>query len=255
MNVTILTRYPRVDTAEWKRVAAEGILDSGAELAIVYTRAAFVDQVQAGLREFGPGALARYREARSRPAAEAEASSPTLADWAATRGVAVHRHRSIHDEDLRRSLAATAPDVLVLAGADIVPPEVLAIPEVATINPHYGLLPRYRGMNVAEWSVFHDDPVGVTVHAVDAGIDTGDIIGRETVDVVPGDTLASIRSKQQALSAELLVRVVRQLGDGTAERTPQLPEEGRQFYRMHPELRAAVERKLAHGAYRPSAVV
>ena len=50
-------------------------------------------------------------------------------------------------------------------------------------QPHYGLLPRYRGMNVTEWSIYYDDPVGVTVHAVDPGIDTGEILLQETLTV------------------------------------------------------------------------
>ena len=75
-------------------------------------------------------------------------------------------------------LREIAPDAILLAGADIVPPAVLEIPKLGTINGHYGLLPRYRGMNVTEWSIYHDDPVGVSVHLVDSGIDTGPIVAR-----------------------------------------------------------------------------
>ena len=106
------------------------------------------------------------------------------------------------------------PDVLVLVGADIVPRALLEIPRLGTINPHYGLLPRYRGMNVTEWSIYHDDPVGVTIHAVDPGIDTGDILVRESVPVRPGATLTSVRAQQQETSARLLKETVFAVLDG-----------------------------------------
>src|SRR5204862_2560657 len=97
------------------------------------------------------------------------------------------------------------PDLLILAGADIVPASVLAVPTAGTINAHYGLLPRYRGMNVAEWSVYNGDPAGVSIHVVDPGIDTGDILASEEIPLDPSETFQSLRAKQQALAARLLL--------------------------------------------------
>jgi methionyl-tRNA formyltransferase len=118
------------------------------------------------------------------------------------------------------------------------------------LNAHYGLLPRYRGMNVTEWSVYHDDPLGVSVHWVDPGIDTGAIVLREPITVMPGETLAELRTKHQQAAARLLVEASRLAFAGSGQGRAQRPEEGQQYYRMHPELRLAVERKLARGEYR-----
>ena len=68
----------------------------------------------------------------------------------------------------------------------------------------------------------------------------------------PGDPLESIRAKQQALSAQLLARAVARVARGDVTSKPQPAGGGRQYYRMHPRLRAQVERKLADGGYRPS---
>jgi methionyl-tRNA formyltransferase len=141
--------------------------------------------------------------------------------------------------------------VAILVGADLVPAPVLAVPRLGTINAHYGLLPAYRGMNVTEWSVLRGDPVGVTVHLVDAGVDTGDILLQEQIAIEPGETFASLRRKHQEVAARLLVAAALELRDGSARPRAQAPEEGRQYYRMHPLLRERVERKLASGAYRP----
>lgn len=251
MRVALLSRYPRVDTARWKLGLVRGIREAGHETTVVYTRSALADQVRAGLREFGLDAWARYRQARRqapggpRPDPESE----SVRDWAKRRGVPVLLHRRIGDPELLEELRALAPDLIVLAGADIVPAPLLELPPLGAINPHYGLLPGYRGMNVAEWSVFCNEPVGVTVHYVDPGIDTGDILEREPVAVEPGDTLLSIRAKQQKLAQRLLLRAVERIDAGTAERMPQALEEGRQFYRMHPALRQAVARSLESGRY------
>ena len=100
----------------------------------------------------------------------------------------VPRHHGVRLDEAKTIewTRALAPDLLVLVGADIVPRPLLEIPRLGSLNPHYGLLPRYRGMNVTEWSIYHDDPVGVTVHAVDPGIDTGPIHLRRTIAVKPG---------------------------------------------------------------------
>lgn len=246
MNVAILARYPRVDTARWKQELASRLPD-GTRLTVVYTRSALADLVRAGFAEFGLGVWARYRRARS-VASEGEPSR-TLSSWAEEHGVEVLRFGRIGDPELAGALARRRIDLLVLAGADIVPASVLAVPSVATLNGHFGLLPRYRGMNVAEWSVFHDDPVGVSVHVVDPGIDTGDIVSVEPILVEEGDTLESIREKQRSRAVDLLGAAVEAAGRGAMPRTPQLSEEGRQFYRMHPTLRRHVEEKLASGRY------
>lgn len=250
MRVTILTRFPRVDVARWKLALSEGLRARGHELSILYTRSSLPDQLRAGVREFGPGIVARYRSARDTHRPADAGAAETLSAWAASHDVPVERFRSIRDDNVLAWLRAHSPDLVVLAGAEIVPRELIAHARQGFINPHYALLPKYRGMNVAEWSIFHDDPVAVSVHRVDAGIDTGDILERECVVVDRGDTLAVVRAKQQRLASSLLLKAVTAIDERTTNPTPQRREDGRQYYRMHPRLRAHVEDKLASGAYR-----
>jgi methionyl-tRNA formyltransferase len=52
------------------------------------------------------------------------------------------------------------------------------------LNPHIGILPKYRGRNVMEWALIENEPVGITVFFIDSGIDTGKrIVLREEVDI------------------------------------------------------------------------
>jgi methionyl-tRNA formyltransferase len=90
---------------------------------------------------------------------------------------------SLADEALHRLLVRARPDVLILAGTGIVPPVLLAIPTLATLNAHPGLLPWVRGVCPLEHAVLRGVPLGVTVHSVDAEIDTGPIIRRVLLPV------------------------------------------------------------------------
>lgn len=75
------------------------------------------------------------------------------------------------------------PDVVVACGfAHVVPPGVLAVPEAGCINVHPGLLPETRGYNPNVWSIVEDLPAGATIHYMDEGIDTGDVIARREVE-------------------------------------------------------------------------
>jgi folate-dependent phosphoribosylglycinamide formyltransferase PurN len=243
VRAVLVSRYPRVDTPAWKRRVADDLLSEGVDVAVLYSQARLIDQARAGLREDGIGVLRRYMTLR-RGTGATEAPSQSLAEWARERGLRVAGARRLDAEQLKQ----LAPDLVVLVGADIVPAPVLAVPRLGTINAHYGLLPAYRGMNVTEWSILRGDPVGVTIHLVDPGVDTGDILLREEIAIEPGETFATLRRKHQEVAARLLVRAALQLRDGTADPRPQLPEQGRQYYRMHPSLRRAAEARLADQA-------
>ncbi len=242
MKAVLVSRYPRVDTPAWKRSVAQGLLDAGVEVAVLYSRAALRDQARAGLTQEGTAVVRRYLSLR-RGAGGADDATPaqSLAAWARERGLAVEGVRRLDDPAPVRRLA---PDLLVLVGADIVPAAVLEVPPLGTINAHYGLLPAYRGMNVTEWSVLRGDPPGVTVHMVDPGVDTGAILLREEIALLGGDTFYTLRRRHQEVAARLLVTAALALRDGTARPRPQAPDEGRQYYRMHPRLRRRAEERL-----------
>jgi methionyl-tRNA formyltransferase len=252
MKALLITRYPRVDSPAWKRRVAGRLLDAGWDLEVLYSQSSLVAQVRAGIREEGWAIASRYRQLRGTGSRASAAPSPdggqTLADWAEERGIPVHRVGRLRDDRAVASARRAEPDLLVLLGADIVPAPLLAVPTIGTINAHYGLLPAYRGMNVTEWSVLHGNPVGVTVHLVDPGIDTGDILVQEELTIEPGETWESLRAKHQDAAARLLGDAAIALADGTARRTAQSPDEGRQYYRMHPALRRVAEDRLAQMA-------
>jgi folate-dependent phosphoribosylglycinamide formyltransferase PurN len=154
------------------------------------------------------------------------------------------------------AIRALQPDLFVFAGGAILRGPLLALPRLGTLNAHMGLLPFYRGMNVAEWAAFHGDPVGCSVHLIDPGIDTGDILCVREVSTDGLKSVSALRSAVDDAQVTLLGEVFRYVAASGAlpPRRAQAPAEGRQFFRMHPDLVARLERELASGLSSPAAV-
>lgn len=92
-----------------------------------------------------------------------------------------------NDQPMLNALRELRPDYVVLAATDIIKPPTLEIASIGTINAHPGLLPFARGLGVVARSLERGVPVGLTVHYVNPGIDTGDIIHREMIPVAETD--------------------------------------------------------------------
>lgn len=121
-------------------------------------------------------------------------------------------------------LRALAQDVILVAAfQQILKPAVLDMPRLGCINVHPSLLPRYRGPAPFYWMRRNGERVaGVTVHYMDEGIDTGDIIAQETFEMETEDD-RSLRTKSAAISARLLVETARRLAAG--ESLPRRPQD------------------------------
>lgn len=131
-----------------------------------------------------------------------------------------------------------APDLLVLAYVtDRVPGEVIRLFPCGGINYHPSLLPRYRGGSAIAWAIIcGEKETGVTIHYIDEGIDTGDIILQESVPISPEDTTVTLYfNKLYPMGVRLLVEAVRLIGAGKA---PRIPQDGR-IASFHPVLREA----------------
>lgn len=97
-------------------------------------------------------------------------------------------------------------DIAILGGTGIIKKKTIASPRIGIINTHPGLLPKYRGCNAVEWSLYNNDAVGATCHFVDEGIDSGDIITSAIVKIENGDEYWRVRLKAYNLQAEVLIK-------------------------------------------------
>ncbi|NUO78758.1 hypothetical protein HUU05_01675 [candidate division KSB1 bacterium] len=140
-------------------------------------------------------------------------------------------------------------DLVLLGGTPIIRANVLAVPKVGTLNVHMAWLPGIRGMNVAEWSVYCNAPVAVTVHFVDAGVDTGAVLYREKIDVSACRSIAEMRQKLSTQQHLALAHATRLFIDRQIQPAAQTQASGKQYYIMHERLRHIVEKKLQEGLH------
>ena len=115
------------------------------------------------------------------------------------------------------------PDVIcVVAYGKILPKEILEIAKFGCINVHGSLLPQYRGAAPIQWAVLNGDKTtGITTMYMDTGMDTGDMILKEEIEIGENDTTGDVWEKLSKIGANLLVKTLKQIEEGTAPRIPQ----------------------------------
>lgn len=115
------------------------------------------------------------------------------------------------------------PDVIcVVAYGKIIPKEILDIPKYGCINVHGSLLPKYRGAAPIQWSVLNgDEETGVTTMFMDEGMDTGDMILKESTKIGENETTGELWDRLSLIGANLLVKTLEKIQDGTYNREKQ----------------------------------
>lgn len=141
-------------------------------------------------------------------------------------GIPVHQPRRIREPENLEILKQYNPDVIVVvAFGQIIPEEILNLAPYGCINVHGSLLPKYRGAAPIQWAVIDGEKEsGVTTMHMDAGLDTGDMILKEIIPLEEKETGGSLFDKLSEAGAQLLLKTLRALEDGTATYEKQ-PEE------------------------------
>ncbi len=175
---------------------------------------------------------------------------PEIAALAAAHNIPVEAVKNHNVEECRQMLEALAPELTVLGGTRIIKDYLLSIPARGTINAHPGLLPWLRGSASVGWALYKDLPVGATVHFIDPGIDTGDIILREELPVHRDDTYETLNYRVTCLAADLMTRAVALFAAG--EEIPRMPQDtsaGETFRVIPDDLLAEGVARLREGRF------
>ena len=165
--------------------------------------------LQALLDEGLPIVAVASNRAEARALARAEAAGVATGVFAA----AGYASRDERDAAMAKWLAERGVEWVVLAGyMQLLRPAFLERFQGRVINVHPALLPQFPGAHAIEEALAAGVPeTGATVHFVDEGIDTGDVIVQERVSVEEGDTIETLRARIQAVEHRLLPKVVREL--------------------------------------------
>ena len=141
-------------------------------------------------------------------------------------GLPVHQFERIRREEGVNALRAFAPDLMVTAAfGQLLSEENLSIPKYGCINVHGSLLPAYRGASPIQTAIIKGEKVtGVTTMLTSLGMDTGDILLKKETEIGENETYGELSERLAVLGAELLLKTLDLLENGTLTRVPQDPE-------------------------------
>ena len=145
-------------------------------------------------------------------------------EFALEKGLTVYQPEKVRkNEEFIEKIKSLNPDVIcVVAYGKILPKEILEIPKYGCINVHGSLLPKYRGAAPIQWAVLNGDKeTGVTTMYMDVGMDTGDMILKEKVEIGEDETTGELWDRLSKIGGKLLVETLKQIEEGTAPREKQ----------------------------------
>ena len=148
---------------------------------------------------------------------------PVLKDWSVKLGVPFFVHPNVNSADFLRQIADYSSDILVsMSFNQIMKKDIIQSAPKGFINCHAGALPFYRGRNPLNWALINGDKsFGVTVHYIDPGIDSGDIIARKAIAITEEDSYATLLEKAYAECPLVLLQALDEIAEGRAVRISQ----------------------------------
>ena len=182
-------------TPEFARVAAEHLRTAGFDIALVLSQP-------------------------DRPAGRGlKLQSSSVKQWAFAHNIPISQPRGLRLDGRYAEDAATAQQAILQANADamvvaayglILPQWVLQAPPLGCFNIHASLLPRWRGAAPIHRAIeAGDERTGVTIMQMDAGLDTGDMLGGQAIAIASDDTTATLHDKLADLGGLLMVTVLK----------------------------------------------
>lgn len=136
-----------------------------------------------------------------------------LKQFADENNIAFYVHSNINSDEFENLISLHKCDIFVsMSFNQIFKAPIINFPPMKTINCHAGALPFYRGRNILNWALINDEKsFGVTVHYMDEGIDTGDIILQRHCEINDNDNYATLLEKAYKKCAEVLYDALKML--------------------------------------------
>ncbi len=144
-------------------------------------------------------------------------------EYAITENIPVYQPEKLRDGAALGILKELAPELIVVAAyGKILPVDILELPPRGCVNVHSSLLPRYRGAAPINWAILNgEDETGVTIMYMAEGMDTGDIISQAVTPIDLNEDAAALCNRLADIGAELLVKTLEKIEQGTAGRRAQ----------------------------------
>ncbi|WP_071961574.1 methionyl-tRNA formyltransferase [Synechococcus sp. RS9916] len=152
-----------------------------------------------------------------------DAPDPVLREKANFLNIPFLTHENVNSPAFTSLLSDINCDIFVsMSFNQILRPKTYSLPRFGTINCHAGMLPYYRGRNILNWALINDEKsFGITVHYVDSGVDTGDIISQKSFPICDNDDYSSLLKVAYKECPPLLYGAILDICNCRADRIPQ----------------------------------
>lgn len=142
--------------------------------------------------------------------------------YAVEHGLRLLQPEKLKNPEFLEELRSLQADLQVVVAFRMLPELVWNMPPMGSLNLHGSLLPQYRGAAPINWAVINGEKeTGVTTFKLKHEIDTGDILLQESFPIGEYETAGEVHDRMKEIGADLLVRTVRGLADGSLKKVPQ----------------------------------
>jgi len=162
-----------------------------------------------------------------RPSGRGNKLTPPPVKVAAVRaGIPVYQPERIKSSEAMEILKALQPDlIVVVAYGQILSQEILELPDHGCINVHASLLPRLRGASPIQWSIVSGETeTGVTIMKMSAGLDEGDMLFKEAVELTATVTGGELHDQLMEVGAAVLTKTLEAIRENGLSPEPQVHE-------------------------------
>jgi methionyl-tRNA formyltransferase len=149
-------------------------------------------------------------------------SESAVKQYAQEQGLPILQPIKLKDPEFIAQLSALKPDLQVVVAFRMLPETVWNLPPQGTVNVHGSLLPNYRGAAPINWAILNGEKeTGVSTFKLQHEIDTGDILLQEKMPIGPNETAGELHDRMKVEGAQLLVKTLQELANGTLKASPQ----------------------------------
>ena len=161
--------------------------------------------------------------APDRPAGRGQKiSQSAVKEFAVENNQKVLQPTNLKDSSFVNELEALNADVFIVVAFRMLPKTVWSIPRFGTFNLHASLLPNYRGAAPINWAIINGEKTtGLTTFLIDEKIDTGRILLRTELDILPNETAGQLHDRMMPVGAQLVVDTLKMIESATLTTIPQ----------------------------------
>ena len=144
--------------------------------------------------------------------------SPLVVDYAVRNNIESYTLKSPNNGAFIKELIKKEPDIIINQSMSILKSKLLSIPKIGTLNRHNALLPKNRGRLTPFWVLYKNEKkTGVSIHFVEEGIDSGDIVIQEEFPVTKKDTFNSLVKKNYKIAGKAMLKALALIDSGNAK--------------------------------------